>query len=341
VDESVIGYQPGSTAKKEAESRGEPIPVVYIPRKPHPNGLEIFLVATSVEHPARQNKGLPFIVDMRPHLTQGDSNPQETFEFFMKRWLHSNKPHWIGDAAFGSFDLLEKVEQWNGKATFSMSTNNSSWIWELLSLNVPPQHWRAAINSKGWIASSHTLVDSNRSTTHQQILSNGFEASFTTNSSNNNNLVSETQSSMPIFTKETLVQMKVDQLKEICRKYNIKQGKNKASLIDNIVARSTTLHQNINELTVLKQKICSTWLPDPPPLHDFYRSWFNLVDLADRKWYSVENHHQQQNWKAKMIHAILRFAVLNAWVYSTTSNFMKWKEWRKQAAMGFMNYHTQ
>jgi hypothetical protein len=67
-------------------------------------------------------------------------------------------------------------------------------------------------------------------------------------------------------------------------------------------------------------------LLDPPSLHDFYRSWFNLVDLADRKWYSVENHHQQQNWKAKMIHAILRFAVLNAWAYSTTSNFMKWKE---------------
>jgi hypothetical protein len=175
----------------------------------------------------------------------------------MKRWLHSNKPHWIGDAAFGSFDLLEKVEQWNGKATFSMSTNNSSWIWELLSLNVPPQHWRVAINSKGWIVSSHTLVDSNRSTTHQQILSNGFEASFNTNSSNNN-LVSNTQSSMPIFTKETLAQMKMDQLKEICRKYNIKQGKNKEFLINNIVARSTTLHQNINELTVLKQKICST-----------------------------------------------------------------------------------
>jgi hypothetical protein len=83
VDESVIGYQPGSKAKKEAESRGEPIPVVYIPRKPHPNGLEIFLVATSVEHPARQNKGLLFIVDMYPHRTRGDSNPQETFEFFM------------------------------------------------------------------------------------------------------------------------------------------------------------------------------------------------------------------------------------------------------------------
>jgi hypothetical protein len=76
-----------------------------------------------------------------------------------------------------------------------------------------------------------------------------------------NNLVSETQSSMPIFTKETLVQMKVDQLKEICRKYNIKQGKNKASLIDNIVARSTTLHQNINELLQSRPKLfCSNYL---------------------------------------------------------------------------------
>jgi len=46
IDESVIAYQPSHEAKMQAEKDGAPIPVVYIPRKPHPNGLECFLGCT-------------------------------------------------------------------------------------------------------------------------------------------------------------------------------------------------------------------------------------------------------------------------------------------------------
>jgi hypothetical protein len=42
VDESVLAYQPSKKAKEMADTNGEPIPVVYIPRKSHPNGLEKF-----------------------------------------------------------------------------------------------------------------------------------------------------------------------------------------------------------------------------------------------------------------------------------------------------------
>jgi hypothetical protein len=47
VDETLVSYQP-FPKKQQAESLGEPIPVVYIPRKPHPNGLEAFLLASYV-----------------------------------------------------------------------------------------------------------------------------------------------------------------------------------------------------------------------------------------------------------------------------------------------------
>ena len=35
---------------------GEPIPVVFIPRKPHPNGLEIFLSVTYIDNPIDNKK---------------------------------------------------------------------------------------------------------------------------------------------------------------------------------------------------------------------------------------------------------------------------------------------
>jgi hypothetical protein len=44
-----MAYQPRKKVKIAAEIQGEPISVVFIPRKPHPNGLEIFLVTTPVK----------------------------------------------------------------------------------------------------------------------------------------------------------------------------------------------------------------------------------------------------------------------------------------------------
>jgi hypothetical protein len=86
VDETLVAYQSSSKKKQQAESLGEPIPVVYIPRKPHPNGLEAFLLAGYVPHPARENAVLPFIIDIYPHLTVGDCPPQDVVRTFMQRW---------------------------------------------------------------------------------------------------------------------------------------------------------------------------------------------------------------------------------------------------------------
>jgi hypothetical protein len=99
VDEAVLAYQPSKEAKEKAEAESEPIPTVHIPRKPHPNGLEIFLVTTPVEHGTTQ-KHLPYIIDILPHLRKGDSAADNVVKKFMKRWTSSAKPHVLGDSAF-------------------------------------------------------------------------------------------------------------------------------------------------------------------------------------------------------------------------------------------------
>ena len=80
-------YQPKHATKQKAEQNGEPIPVVYILRKPHPNGLLEYLLVTYVNHPKKRNKKLPYILDIIPHVKAGDSSPTEAVKEFMKRYL--------------------------------------------------------------------------------------------------------------------------------------------------------------------------------------------------------------------------------------------------------------
>jgi hypothetical protein len=51
VDEHMNAYQPTGTTKKKSEEKQEPIPVVFIPRKPHPNGLLVYILSSFFVHP--------------------------------------------------------------------------------------------------------------------------------------------------------------------------------------------------------------------------------------------------------------------------------------------------
>src|SRR5690606_26528256 len=102
-DEAVIAFQPSSATKIKAEAEGEPIPVVFIPRKPHPNGLLLYAAVTMVDNPIKKGGVLPFVLDMLPHLTSGDFSPAEAVETFIQQWIHPEKPHIIGDSAFGDY----------------------------------------------------------------------------------------------------------------------------------------------------------------------------------------------------------------------------------------------
>jgi hypothetical protein len=59
--------------------------VVFIPRKPHPNGLLVYCNVTFVNHPIKKGHVLPWILDMYPHIKTGDVAPIHAVEMFMKR----------------------------------------------------------------------------------------------------------------------------------------------------------------------------------------------------------------------------------------------------------------
>lgn len=188
IDEHINGYQPSHKTKEKAVERGEPIPVVYIPRKPHPNGLLIYLMCSYVDHPQQNNKRLPFVIDIEPHLKVGDVSPEQTVRTFMNRYIfysycehlycyrypgHWVKPHIVGDSAFGSFNMIQEIENWGGLGTLAISRTESPWLWNTLDQNLSPNHWRAA-KKNSIVSSLHVIVDDNDKMVTQQIVSNGF-----------------------------------------------------------------------------------------------------------------------------------------------------------------------
>jgi len=87
---------------------------------------------------------------------------------------------------------------------------------------------------------------------------------------------------------------------------------------------SNTMNHNLNIVMAVQKSLFTTNLADPAPMHVFYRDYFNLID---RRWYAVEEHHHHQNWKTKVILAILHNATINAWVYATKSDYLEWPAW--------------
>lgn len=70
--------------------------------------------------------------------------------------------------------MINKINEWQGTATLSISQEHSQWLWQTLKYSVPSNNWRAVIDSKGWIASIHVITDKNNKLVTQQIYSNAF-----------------------------------------------------------------------------------------------------------------------------------------------------------------------
>ena len=104
------------------------------------------------------------------------------------------------------------------------------------------------------------------------------------------------------MTQESLEAMTIQKLREICKRFNIRHGKKdfkisnyigkkKSIYIDNILRRIQSVHHQESEILKVEKYISETSFKNSPPLHNLYRKWFNLVDLADRYWYKVHEKH--------------------------------------------------
>lgn len=72
--------------------------------------------------------------------------------------------------------------------------------------------------------------------------------------------------------------------------------------------------------------------PKSAPANDVYVKHFNLIDKVDRLWYKVQETHANEKWKSKLLYGILRFAMINVWIWYSQAQYEKWIEFRKTLA---------
>jgi hypothetical protein len=72
-------------------------------------------------------------------------------------------------------------------------------------------------------------------------------------------------------TRAELESRKIPQLRELCKKFHVRQGNRKSDMINNLVQRFQTLDNGLSQVNELIEKLATTFQADPPVLHDFYR----------------------------------------------------------------------
>lgn len=142
-----MGWLPGATLvcdESVYEDLSTDCPVkVYIPRKPHPNGLKSEGLSgyTAVRR-------LPFVLDLEPHLPGNKITPRDAARRLVERTLanHPSLPiHLVVDSGFGSFDEASHYTKLGVEVTMSMPSNQWSWLWECLATSCPLETGRTAL----------------------------------------------------------------------------------------------------------------------------------------------------------------------------------------------------
>lgn len=340
IDESVIGYAPSNAVKDRMEKAGTPAPVVFIQRKPHPNGLECFVASTYVIDPGTR-KSVPYVCALAPHLEISDFTNTEVVEKIVREWPAAlGHPHYVVDAGFGHESLAVTIASNGGQMTASMSSHRLGVLWRALSCSLPSGNWRAAVNTKsGLVASVHCSTDGAGQRTYQHVLSTNWTMQASPQQPEPGTpVVVEAAAAaapsggsiIPQYTRETLNGFALATLKDICRAHNIRPVANrKSDYIDSILERVAVVHRHFSEVEKTCHLLRTHWIKGNGPLHDFYGEHFNLVDLVDRAWNSVEEHHHYRDWKCKYLRFLLRFAVYNAMVHSQQNRGQTWLQFRE------------
>lgn len=296
-----------------------------------------------VESPISDSK-VPYIVDVLPVLRVSAGGPQQFLREALARWGEVRKPHIVADSAFGSLEMLEEIVKWGGHATLACSPTVHTSLWETLSLHLQPNSARACIRRDSRIAAS--IRTNEDLSSYQRILSSSWEEEIEESETeedsaeDNSDSVGEDDSNhaleiekpvqMPLFIEETLSKKTVKELREICRLYAVKTGKKKRDIIDNILQRSTTVNKQLSDVEAMVKKFEANPPSEKAPMNDFYRLWFNLVDLSDRRWYSVEECHKNYKWQSKMLYALLRYGIMNCWVMASGRHYQEFINFRDE-----------
>ena len=324
-DETVYAYCVSKIVKDRAAKLFDPIPVVFIPRKPHPNGLLSYKMSTILPG------GKPFTLVLVPHYSIPQISPTEALNKaidFFKSCHPNNVVHVVADSAFGSFSQMKIMEEKGVYGTFSMAVNDKGWLWNLLKRSTYFGKWNAAV-SGNVIASVFNTKETDDG--YHQLLSNAFVATTKTVEITVNG---ETQSSQngslnPVYTRNFLSGKTKQQLCAICDENHIKKGKlTKGQMVDKIMAICNPTADNERLVNETVKVVDNNNLSDDPIHHYHYKEIFSFVDRQNKAYYKAPFTYGVRNWRSKMTLCIMNDTFYNVYALMNALQRVKYASFR-------------
>jgi hypothetical protein len=137
---------------------------VNLPGKPHPKGMELFVMAQfSSKHGQK-----PYILGVYPHFplpgAKQPVTPLNATKYLLRSFLdHYKYPaHAVLDAQFASTSFITWAEQYGkreGGATFALPKTHHKTLFDMLGREVSVMEWRAAYTRMGRVTSFMRKLD--------------------------------------------------------------------------------------------------------------------------------------------------------------------------------------
>jgi len=213
---------------------------------------------------------------------------------------------------------MEELRSIGITGTFSISSQNKPWLWDLLSSGLIEGSWRAvtingitaSVLSSGGTRRSHQLITNLFVPNPQQIDLNIIPTDDITESEE-----LDFEDSAPLYSIDYLTTKTVNDLRKICSEYNIRPGKrNKAKLVEHIFTVLQDPKRRATESETMIKELHQTIFLNDPIHHLFYRSHFNSIDIHDRMWYRFCYGYRVFNWRLVYTMNLLKVASINSWV---------------------------
>ena len=88
-------------------------------------------------------------------------------------------------------------------------------------------------------------------------------------------------------------------------------GKRKEKLLQDVIEAKKLKEDKVQ---IILNELSSSSNTTKAPHHSMYKSRFNGVDLHDKMWYKLQNHHSIYSWRAKFTLGIIQSGLINSYV---------------------------
>jgi hypothetical protein len=118
-------------------------------------------------------------------------------------------------------------------------------------------------------------------------------------------------------------------------------GNVKGEYIRNILQRVQVISNGQTPVRRLIHSLKNQYHTEKSPIHDHYSTNFNYVDLADRRFYEVNETHPNQNWHRKLFLGLMRMVMINCWTHSVSTKGLSWLDFRQVLARELAEFNDK